>query len=122
MKLADKPAHLRKTLDAVMVKDDLDALVAMSPENFLHLAGVNVVSQRMIRERLAIVIYVKGRDPFLVISSIVANTVRRDSWVRDIVVWTEHQKTPVQTLGEELRSRGLDGGRIGLEMHYLAAA
>jgi Xaa-Pro dipeptidase len=122
VKLADKPAHLRKTLDAVMVKDDLDALVAMSPENFLHLAGVNVVSQRMIRERLAIVIYVKGRDPFLVISSIVANTVRRDSWVRDIVVWTEHQKTPVQTLGEELRSRGLDGGRIGLEMHYLAAA
>jgi Xaa-Pro aminopeptidase len=86
MNLTDKPAHLRRTLDAAMEREGLDAVVAMSPENFLHLAGVYVVSQRMIRERLAIAVYPCGGDPFLVISSVVANTVRRESWVEDQVV------------------------------------
>jgi Xaa-Pro dipeptidase len=122
LKLADKPAHLRATLDQAMEDANLDALVAMSPENFLHLSGVYVVSQRMIRERLAIAVFPRGREPFLVISSVVANTVRRESWVLDQVVWTEHVKTPVETLAAELKSRGLAQGRIGLEMHYLAAA
>jgi Xaa-Pro aminopeptidase len=122
MTLADKPSHLRQTLDEAMSKDDLDAVVAMSPENFLHLAGVYVVSQRMIRERLAIAVYPRGKEPFLVISSVVANTVERESWVQDQVVWSEHVKTPIETLAAELRSRGLGESRIGLEMHYLAAA
>ena len=122
MTLADKPGHLRQTLDEAMAKDGLDAVVAMSPENFLHLAGVYVVSQRMIRERLAIAVYPRGKEPFLVISSVVAHTVERESWVQDQVVWSEHVKTPIETLAAELRSRGLGEGRIGLEMHYLAAA
>ncbi|HZU18148.1 MAG TPA: Xaa-Pro peptidase family protein [Candidatus Dormibacteraeota bacterium] len=122
MKLADKPAHLRRTLDEAMAKEDLDAVVAMSPESFLHLAGVYVASQRMIRERLAIAVYPRGREPFLVVSSVVASTVRRESWVPDQVVWTEHERTPIQALAAELKARGLEGARIGLEMHYLAAA
>jgi Xaa-Pro dipeptidase len=122
MNLADKPAHLRRTLDATMAEQRLDAVIAMSPENFLHLAGVYVVSQRMIRERLAIAVYPRGREPFLVISSVVANTVRRESWVHDQVVWTEHEKTPVETLAAELAGRGLGSARIGIELLYLAAA
>lgn len=105
-----------------MAKDGLDAVVAMSPENFLHLAGVYVVSQRMIRERLAIAVYPRSGDPFLVISSVVSHTVKRESWVADQVAWAEHVKTPIETLATELESRGLGAGRIGLELHYLAAA
>jgi Xaa-Pro dipeptidase len=122
VKLADKPAHLRSTLDAAMDEAGLEAVVAMSPENFLHLAGVYVVSQRMIRERLAIAVYPRGREPFLVVSSVVANTVRRESWVQDIVVWAEHVKTPIEMLAAELARRGLGTARIGLELHYLPAA
>ena len=122
MKLADKPAHLRRTLDAAMGQEGLEAVVAMSPESFLHLAGVHVVSQRMIRERLAIAVYPRGREPFLVVSSVVANTVRRESWVHDQVVWTEHVQTPVEALAAELGRRGLGSARIGVELHYLAAA
>ena len=122
MKLADKSAYLRRSLDEAMEREGLDAVIAMSPENFLHLAGVYVVSQRMIRERLAIAVYPRGREPFLVVSSVVASTVRRESWVEDQVVWAEHVRTPVETLAAELRSRGLAEGRIGIELHYLAAA
>jgi Xaa-Pro aminopeptidase len=122
MRLTDKPAHLRRTLDAAMEQEGLEAVVAMSPENFLHLAGVYVVSQRMIRERLAIAVYHRGREPFLVVSSVVANTVRRESWVEDQVVWTEHVETPVEALAAELAKRGVGEARIGIELRYLAAA
>lgn len=121
MKLADKPAHLKQTLRNAMEAEGLDALIAMSPENFLHLAGVYVVSQRMIRERLAIAVYPKNAEPFLVVSSVVAHTIKRESWVVDQVIWSEHVKTPIETLAAELQSRGLAAGRLGLEMHYLAA-
>lgn len=119
-KLKDKPAHLKTTLAEAMQAENLDAVIAMSPENFLHLAGVFVASQRLIRERLAIVVYTATGDPFLVVSSVVANTVRRESWVEDVVVWTEHETTPIQSLVSELRRRGLDNGQVGIEKQYLA--
>jgi Xaa-Pro aminopeptidase len=121
MKLNDKPAHLKKALPDAMRDENLDAVIGMSPENFLHLAGVNVVSQRLIRERLAIAVYSATGDPFLIVSSVVAKTVRRDSWVSDVVVWTEHETTPIQSLAGELHRRGLGHGRVGLEKQYLTA-
>jgi Xaa-Pro dipeptidase len=121
MRLKDKPTHLKKTLPEAMREENLDAVIAMSPENFLHLAGVHVVSQRLIRERLAIAVYSAAAEPFLVVSSVVANTVRRDSWVSDVVVWTEHETTPIQSLADELRRRGFDHGRVGIEKQYLTA-
>jgi Xaa-Pro dipeptidase len=121
MKLKDKPAHLKTTLSQAMREENLDAIIAMSPENFLHLAGVYVASQRLIRERLAIAVYTATGDPFLVVSSVVANTVQRDSWVSDVVVWAEHETTPIQSLAGELRRRGLDHGHVGIEKQYLTA-
>jgi Xaa-Pro dipeptidase len=120
-KLEDKPAHLKTRLADAMRAENLDAVIAMSPENFLHLAGVFVASQRLIRERLAIAIYTATGDPFLVVSSVVANTVGRESWVGDVVVWTEHETTPIQSLASELHRRGLDHGHLGIEKQYLAA-
>jgi Xaa-Pro aminopeptidase len=120
-KLKDKPAHLKTTLAEAMRAENLDAVIAMSPENFLHLAGVHVASQRLIRERLAIAVYTATGDPFVVVSSVVANTVNRESWVDDVVVWAEHETTPVQSLANELRRRGLDHGHLGIEKQYLAA-
>lgn len=121
MKLKDKPAHLKTTLSKALREENLDAIIAMSPENFLHLAGVYVASQRLIRERLAIAVYTATGDPFLVVSSVVANTVRRDSWVTDVVVWAEHETTPIQSLAGELSRRGLDHGHVGIEKQYLTA-
>jgi Xaa-Pro dipeptidase len=121
MSLSDKPKYVRQSLDEAMAGAGLDAIVAMSPENFLHLAGVYLASQRMIRERLATAIYVRGKSPCVVVSSVVAATVHRDSWIKDAVVWPEHETTPILALATELTRRGLDKGHIGLELRYLAA-
>jgi Xaa-Pro aminopeptidase len=93
----------------------------VSPENVLHLAGVYIVSQRMIRERLATAVFPLDGDPFFVVSSVVARTAKRESWIEEIPVWTEHETTPVEALIAELRRRDLTSGRIWLEMRYLAA-
>ena len=119
--LADKLPYLKSALGAELDAADSQAVIAMSPENFLHLGGVYVPSQRMIRERLAFAVFPRAGDPFTVVSSVVYRTVDRDSWIGDTVAWAEHEETPIERLAAELRRRGLDSGPIALEKGYLAA-
>src|SRR5690242_9148127 len=105
-----------------MRDENVRAVIAFSPENVLHLSGVYIASQRMIRERLATAIFPVEGEPSFVVSSVVAKTARNESWIPDVVVWQEHDTTPVEALIDELRRRGLDHGRIWLELRYLAAA
>ena len=103
----DKLPYLRSAFDAELETADAQAVVAMSPENFLHATGVYVASQRMIRERLALAIFPRGAAPFAVVSSVVVKTVARDSWIEDVVAWAEHEETPIEKLAAELERRGL---------------
>lgn len=119
--LKDKYRHLKRTLGEAMRRQDVCAVIACSLENVLHTSGVYIVSQRMIRERLATSVFPLDGDPFFVVSSVVAKTARNESWIEDVVAWTEHETTPVEALIAELRARGLTSGRIWLEMRYLAA-
>jgi len=120
--ITDKLSYLKRTLGAEMETADVGALIAMSPENFLHTAGVYVASQRMIRERLALAVFPRESEPFAVVSSVVHRTVDRGSWLDEVVGWAEHEETPIGKLAEELRRRGLGAGRIALEKGYLAAS
>lgn len=120
--ILDKPDHLRRSLQHGLEAADLAAVIAVSPENFLHTAGVHVPSQRMIRERLALCVIGRDADPFAVVSSVVARTVARASWLDDVVTWAEHDETPILRLAHELTRRGLGEARIALEMSYLPAS
>jgi hypothetical protein len=120
--LQDKLPYLRRALGAELEASGAQALIAVSPEGFLHAAGVHVASQRMIRERLAFAVFVAGAEPFAVVSTVVVRTVRRDSWIDDVVAWAEHEETPIRGLARELRRRGLAEATIALELGYLPAA
>jgi Xaa-Pro aminopeptidase len=120
--IADKLQYLRPAFDAELATAGAQALIAMSPEGFLHAAGVHVPSQTMIRERLAFAVFVAGGEPFAVVSSVVARTVARDSWIDDVTAWAEHEETPVAGLVRQLRERGLADGTLALETGYLPAA
>lgn len=116
-----KRQHLETTLRAEMASAGVDAIVAISPENVQHLTGAFIISQRMIADRLAFAVYPREGAPFFVVSTVVEYTARTQSWIEEIVPYTEHAVQPVQGFVQALRDRGLDRSRIWLETGYLPA-
>ncbi len=97
----------------------LDAVVAMSPENFAYAAGVNVITVGMIRPRQAFVILPAHGEPEVIVCSIEKPTTVAEGWIRNVVAYTEFVEDPATVLAGRLRELGLDGGRIGMDLDYL---
>ncbi len=116
-----KRQHLEATLRREMAAAGVDAVIGVSPENVQHLAGVFIISQRMIPDRLAFAVYPREGAPFFVVSTVVEYTARTQSWIDEIVPYTEHAVQPVDGLVGALQDRGLDRGRVWLETGYLPA-
>ena len=114
-----KREHLETTLRREMDAAGVDAVIGVSPENVQHLAGVFIISQRMISDRLAFAVYPRRGAPFFVVSTVVEYTARTQSWIDEIVPYTEHEVLPVEGLIRALQDRGLSRGRVWLETGYL---
>lgn len=110
-----------KRLKNTMLKEDLDALVAISPENVLYSTGANIKTQRYLRERLAISVLSENKDDSLIICSLEDDGVRKQTWVKDIRSYIEFKESPIELLVDLIIERGLEKGRIGIETHYLTA-
>lgn len=98
----------------------LDAIVTTSPENFAYLNGFTVPSQALLRHRHAISILSADGKLSLLIVDMEEATVRGLSPDTDVAVWREFSESAMKRLGEELRSRRLDAGCIGLEFKHLS--
>lgn len=109
----------REKLQALVRDQGLDALVAMSPENFAYVAGVHILTVSSIRPRQAYAVIPAKGDPFLVICSIERTLAEAEGWIRDIEVYTEFVDNPIDALTNVLRKRGLSGGKIGIDFDYL---
>ena len=116
-----KREHLEASLRKEMESAGVDALIAVSPENVQHLAGAYIISQRMIPDRLAFAVYPRTRPPFFVVSTVVEYTARTQSWIDEIVPFTEHAVLPINGLIQALRDHGLEQGRAWIETGYLPA-
>lgn len=100
---------------------DLDAVVAVSPETVPYIAQTVIETQRSLRDRLVIVLWPKGEEPTMIICSIEEPQAREESWITDIRGYVEFKTSPAVLLADVLRERGLDKGRIGVELGYLSA-
>ena len=98
----------------------LDAIVTTSPESFSYLNGFPVPSQALLRHRHAISILSADGVLSLLIVDMEEATVRALSPDTPLAVWREFSESAMKRLADELRSRGLDAGRIGLEFKYLS--
>lgn len=103
-----------------MDRQRLDALIAVSPENFLYLTGAQILTQKIIPDRLAWCVLPRQGEPVIVVCGIEEELTRRDSWVKDIRTYVEFAETPVHSLVETLKDIGLTNARLGIENHYLA--
>jgi Xaa-Pro aminopeptidase len=116
-----KRDHLEASLRKEMESAGVDALIAVSPENVQHLTGTYIISQRMIPDRLAFAVYPRMGPPFFVVSTVVEYTARTQSWIDDVVAFTEHAVLPINGLIQALRDHGLERGRAWIEIGYLPA-
>ena len=108
-------SSLRRAVEA----GSFDAVIAVSPENVRYVADVMISTQRSIRDRLALIIWAKGRDPVFVLCQVEEGYVRQESWITDIRTYKEFVTPPMRIVGEVLRELKLDRGRIGCELEYL---
>ena len=108
-------------LKAIPENAGLDAVIAMSPENFGYVSGAFIITVEAIRPRQAFAALPRAGEPFAVICSIETATMRDESWIDDLVEYTEFVHRPVDMLAEALKTRGMDSGAIGIDLEYLPA-
>jgi Xaa-Pro aminopeptidase len=98
---------------------DLDAIVAMSPENVAYLVGFVVPSQPVLRWRHAAAVVTRdGRRAILTVD-MEATTVTNLEPDEDVRVWQEFQENAMPVFAGLLLDLGLASSRIGLETDYL---
>lgn len=108
-------------LAAAMEEAGLDAIVAASPENVLYLSGVNILTQRLIPDRLAICVWPRDASPAIIVCIHEEPQTRKDSRIQNIYAYFEFEETPIEALDRVLRSMGLESAKVGLEVRFLAA-
>jgi len=108
-------------LKRAIAADGLDAVVAISPENFAYLAGFVVPSQPLMRWRhAAAVVTADGKSALLAVD-MEETTVRARAGAAEVRVWAEFDDDAMPVLAKLLDDLGLAGGRIGVELDYLPA-
>jgi Xaa-Pro aminopeptidase len=99
----------------------LDAMVAISPENFAYTTGFVVPSQPLMRWRHNVAVVTRDGKTALVAVDMEANTVRSKAPGVEVRVWGEFTDRPMATLARLLLEMGVGRGAVGIEMNYLPA-
>ena len=108
-------------LAEAMPRFDLDALIALTPENFAYVVGFVVPSHPVLRWRHAAAVVTRDHGVALCAVDMEATTVRAREPDADLRVWREFDDDAMPVLAELLRDLGLDRSRVGLETDYIPA-
>ena len=108
-------------LKKLMARENLDVTVVISPENTLYFAETYIMTQASIRDRLAIAVLPLEQEPAFIGCSIEQATIESETWIADKRFYTEFVESPVAVLANVLKEKGLDHGKVGIELDYLMA-
>lgn len=106
---------------AAMIDAGLDAIIAISPENFAYLTGFVVPSQSDLRWRHAAVVLTADGGEGILCVDMEETTVRGRAGDTEIRVWGEFTDNSMAILAELLGDLGLETACIGTELDYLPA-
>lgn len=103
------------------ISNQLDVLVALSPENVAYTCGVLVPSQPIIRRRhAACVVPANGVQPCMIVVNIEESFVKSRSRIENIQAYNEFTQNPMNLLADCIVGLGASAGRIGIELKYLS--
>jgi Xaa-Pro aminopeptidase len=114
-KAESKEAPLR----ALVRQLGLDAIVAMSPENFAYVSGVHILTVALIRPRQAFAIIPATGEPELVLCSIEKALSVAEGWIPTVHGYTEFVEEPMDMLADRLAALGVSEGRVGIDKDFL---
>lgn len=100
----------------------LDAIVAMSPENFAYATHVHCITVNLLRPRQAFAIIPAKGESEVVLCSIELSLAQEESPIKRIHPYTEFVDNPIDVLVERLKELGLEHGRIGMDLDFLPAS
>lgn len=106
-------------LVASLEAQDLDAIIAVSPENFAYLAGFVIPSQPLMRWRHAAYIVTRDGIRAIMCVDMEETTVRAKAQGAEVRAWGEFGEDPMSVLATLLDDLGLASARIGTEFDYL---
>ena len=89
---------------AALEQEDLDAIIAMSPENFAYVTGFIVPSQPILRWRHAAVVITRDGRRALFTVDMEATTVKDLESGEDVHVWEEFEEDAMPVLADLLRT------------------
>ena len=110
-------ARLRKRI----AEENLDAIVAMSPENVTYVSGFVVPSQSLMRWRHAACILTADGRIGMVVIDMEATTVKAHAGIDDLRIYREFTDDPMEKIADTLKDMGLENGRVGIELEFLPA-
>jgi Xaa-Pro dipeptidase len=100
----------------------LDAIVALSPENFAYITGFLSPTQPLMRWRHAMALVTADGQISLVSVDMEQSTIRAKAPPgTEIAVWREFQFEAMRVLADLLQKHRLGASRIGVETDYLPA-
>jgi Xaa-Pro dipeptidase len=106
-------------LIASMDDKGLDAVIAVSPENFAYLSGFVIPSQSLMRWRHAAYIVTRGGIRAILCVDMEETTVRARAGDAEVRAWGEFSDDPMAVLARFLAELGLSQATIGTEFDYL---
>lgn len=113
-----KIERFRRALD----QSEFDVVLAVSPENSWYLSEAVIDTQVSLLERLAVVVWAKGKDkPIYIVCTNEEVQARRDSWIEDIRGYVEFITSPMELAAQALGELGASDARVGIEKRFLQA-
>jgi Xaa-Pro dipeptidase len=97
----------------------LDAVIAMSPENFAYISGTHIITVGMIRARQAFAVIPRQGEPELVICKIEVAHAEAESWIKNLNTYIEFEDNPIDALVKTLKKLGLTQAKVGMDNDYL---
>jgi len=117
--MSSKEISLGKVRQA-LTENKLDAMVASSPANVCYTSGTYFRTMISIPDRLGMVAITPNAEPALIYCTIEVGHATTESWLTNLVGYTEFADRPVEVLARVLAEQGANAGRIGIEKRHLA--
>lgn len=106
-----------------IARADLDAVLAVQPENLIYCSGFYNFDLRTLPDRICIALWPREGDPVFIVPDRRAASDAGMSFIRDIRGYTlldgVFNPYPMKMVAEALSEKGLATGRIGIEALYL---